>query len=517
MGSLRARILQANRPMRLGTKISLWLTVALVLTLAIYALNTLAQRRYSLIQQMRDETLSVGTALAIPLEGALRDREYERIQYLLDASEQIGEVYGLYLADSVGAVRLQTRGAESIVDANLVREALVRDRNADEFVRLGELPIYMLYLPLHLSDNEIAGVLVVARSLGTLQSEIEQLQSSILATVVVLLIVLLVGSLFLIHQSVTQPVTQLVEAVAEIGAGNYRYRAPIPRGAGREIVQLGGAIEQMGRRLEEEHQRLEEETAKRMNLEARLRHADKLATLGQVAAGLAHEIGTPLNIIGGRAEMALRKTADPEKVTENLVTIRNQVDRINETVQRLLNVARRQEPKRAHLSLVDIISEAIALLDPTAQKNEQTLHFHALTRGEVYGDFELLQQVFTNLIVNAMQASPPRSRIEITLQPVTAAPAGLDLLSRPYFEAAVSDRGPGVPPDLRARIFEPFYTTKPQGSGTGLGLAICAGIVKEHEGFIRIGDNPGGGARFSVFLPADAQHTGAGAATKVAV
>jgi signal transduction histidine kinase len=490
--------------MRLGTKISLWLTIALVLTLSVYALNTLGQRRYSLVQQMRDETLSVGTALAIPLEEYLRDGEYGRLQNLLDASEQVGEVYGLYLADNAGAVRLQTHGAQSIVDAGLVRDSLNHDRNEDEFVALGELPVYLLYLPLHVSETEPAGVLVVARSLGTLQTELEQLQSSILTTVVVLLAVLLLGSLFLIHQSVTHPVTTLVTAVTEIGAGNYGYRTPIPRGAGREIVQLGAAIEHMGRRLEDEHTRLEEETKKRVELEARLRQADKLATLGQVAAGLAHEIGTPLNIIGGRAEMAQRKSADPERVAESLTTIRTQVDRINETVQRLLNVARRQEPRRGPVQLVDLLSESVALVDPMAEKAGVTLHFQALAKGEVTGDRELLQQVFTNLILNALQASPQRSRIEVLLEPVTAAPAGLDLLSRPYFEVTVSDQGPGVPAALRQRIFEPFFTTKAPGAGTGLGLAICAGIVKEHEGFIRVGDNPQGGARFSVFLPATA-------------
>lgn len=501
--------------MRLGTKLSLWLTVALVLTLSMYALNTLGQRRYSLIQQMRDETLSVGTALALPLEGALRDREYARLQTYLDASEQIGEIYGLYLADAGGAVRLQTQGAESIVDASLVREALVHDRNEDEFVSLGDLPIYMLYLPIHISDSEIAGVLVVARSLANLQNELDQLQRSILATVLFLLVVLLLGSMFLIHQSVTHPVNLLVTAVQEIGGGNFRYRTPIPRGAGREIVVLGAAIEAMGRRLEEEHQRLDEETAKRVSLETRLRHADKLATLGQVAAGLAHEIGTPLNIIGGRAEMASRRLNDPDKAAEHLQTIRTQVDRINETVQRLLNVARRQEPKRQHLTLVSILTEVIALLDPTAAKGQVSLHFQALSRGEVYGDAELLQQVFTNLIMNAIQASPARSRIEITLQPVTAAPAGLDLLTRPYFELSVADQGPGIAPEMRTRIFEPFFTTKPAGSGTGLGLAICAGIVKEHEGFIRVGENPSGGARFSVFLPADTKTAAAKEETAV--
>ena len=489
--------------MRLGSKISLYLTVALMLTLSIYALNTLGQRRRSVIQQMKDETLAVGTALALPFQGALRDQEYERLQPMLDASVQIGEIYGLYLADAVGAVRLQTDGAESIVDSNLVREALVHDQNEAEFVSMGELPVYLLYLPIHFNDHEVAGVLVVARSLGNLQDELQQLQASILTTVLTLLVMLLLGSMFLIHQSVTHPVNTLVSAVHEIGAGNFRYRTPIPKGAGLEIVELSAAIEHMGRRLEEEHRRVEEETAKRVELEARLRQADKLATLGQVAAGLAHEIGTPLNIIGGRAEMALRKISDPQRVEESLLTIRTQVDRVAETVQRLLNVARRQEPKRKNWELVAILTEVIALLDPSAAKANVSLHFQALTKGEVFGDSELLQQVFTNLLVNAIQAAPVRSRIDIMLQPVTAAPAGLDLLSRPYFEVSVTDHGPGVAPDQRGKIFEPFFTTKPPGSGTGLGLAICAGIVKEHEGFIRVGDNPEGGARFSVFLPAD--------------
>lgn len=498
--------------MRLGTKLSLYLTVALVFTLTIYALNVMGQRRRSLYQQMKEETLSVGTALAIPLEGSLRDQEYDRLQPLLDASEQIGEIYGLYLADAAGAVRLRTRGAESLVDRNLVREALVHDRNEEEFVALGEIPVYLLYLPLHISDKEVTGVLVVARSLGTLQYELEHLQSSILTTVLIVLFILLLGSLLLIHQSVTSPINALVGAVHEIGTGNYRFRATVPNGAGREVVELAAAIEDMGRQLEAEHRRGEDETAKRMDLESRLRQADKLATLGQVAAGLAHEIGTPLNIIGGRADMALRKAGDPKRVEESLVTIRAQVDRIAETVQRLLNVARRQEPKRRQLNLVDLLTESVALLDPTAAKAGMSLHFHAQTKGEVVGDAELLQQVFTNLILNAVQASPAGSRVEVTLQPVNAAPEGLDLLSRPYFEVAVADQGRGVPPELRTRIFEPFFTTKPAGLGTGLGLAICAGIVKEHEGFVRVGEHPGGGARFSVFLPADSK-----AATKVYV
>lgn len=174
-------------------------------------------------------------------------------------------------------------------------------------------------------------------------------------------------------------------------------------------------------------------------------------------------------------------------------------------MQRLLNVARRQERRRARLSLVDVLSEAVALLDPTAQKAGVKLRFQALSRGEVIGDAELLQQVFTNLILNAIQASPPGGKIEILLQPVQAAPAGLDLLARPYVEVSIADEGPGIPLELRAKVFEPFFTTKPPGSGTGLGLAICAGIVKEHEGFIRIGDSPSGGAKVSVYLPADVQ------------
>jgi signal transduction histidine kinase len=502
---IRKRLQQANRPLRLGTKISLYLTMVLVVVLSLYALETLEQRRHNLFQQMKHETLTVGTALAIPLEEALLYREFQRLQPLLDASVQIGEIYALYMADSRGAVRLRTRGAENVVDPYLVRQALQYDRNEDQFLSVNGIPIYTLYLPLRLSENEPAGVLVVSRSLGALQTELEHLQRSILAAVLALLAILLLGTVFLIWQSVTAPVNRLVRAVAEIGSGNYGYRAKVPNGAGREIVELAAAIEHMGRRLEEEHRRVEEETAKRMDLESRLRQADKLATLGQVAAGLAHEIGTPLNIIGGRADLASRRLEQPEKVAENLETIRNQVDRIAETVQRLLNVARRQDRARCSVNLVDVLNETVALLHPTAQKADLQVRFQALSQGRVSGDAELLQQVFTNLMMNAIQASPPGGTVEIRLQPVTAAPEGLDLLARPYLEISVSDDGPGVPTEARQRIFESFFTTKPPGMGTGLGLAICAGIVKEHEGFIRVGESASGGARFSVYLPAENQ------------
>ncbi len=508
---VRARLMQANRPVRLGTKISLYLTFALVIILSVYALDMLGKRRINLIERMKDETLTVGTALAIPLEEALRDREFYRLQPLVDASSQIGDIYGLYVVDARGSIRMKTAGAFDLVDADLVRASLRHDRNEDRFLSVNGIPVYSLYLPLHITDEETAGVLVVARSLGTLQLELDQLQSSTLTAVLILLAVLLVGSVVLIRQSVTVPVNVLVEAIYQIGSGRYRYRIPVPGGAGREIVELAASIEHMGRRLEEEHRKLEDETARRVELEASLRQADKLATLGQVAAGLAHEIGTPLNIIGGRADMALRRVEDPGRVKEYLETIRKQVDRITETVQRLLNVSRRQDRRRGSVTLVDVLSDTVALLNPTATKAGVTLRFEALARGVVTGDGELLQQVFTNLILNAVQASPADSRVDIVLQPVTAAPAGLDLLTRPYVEVSVSDQGTGVPEEARQRIFEPFFTTKPVGAGTGLGLAICAGIVKEHEGFIRVSDSAAGGAKFSVYLPADAAAAASGA------
>lgn len=489
--------------MRLGTKISIYLTLVLVIILSIYALDMLNKRRLNMIHQMKGETLTVGTAMSIPLEEALRDSEFARVQRLLDASEQIGEIYGLYVADARGNVRMRTSGARDIVDGRLINEVLIHNRTEDEYLALDEMPVYVLYIPLYLSEQELSGVLVVARSLGALQVELEDLQRSTLAAVLILLALLLFGTVFLIRQSVTAPVNMLVHAVSVIGGGNFRYRTPIRRGTGREIVDLSVAIESMGMRLEEEQRQLQEETAKRVELEARLRQADKLATLGQVAAGLAHEIGTPLNIIGGRADMAIQRIDDRERVLEHLQIMRNQVDRIADTVSRLLNVARRQDRRRGPAALQDILADSVKLLDPSARKAGVYLRFYAETRGEVVGDEELLQQVFTNLMVNAIQSSPAGKRVDVTLRPVTTAPAGVDHLTRPYLEVSVCDQGKGVPVEARKRVFEPFFTTKPPGEGTGLGLAICAGIVKEHEGFIRVGDNPGGGACFSVYLPAE--------------
>ncbi|MFO1065589.1 MAG: HAMP domain-containing sensor histidine kinase [Pirellulales bacterium] len=197
-------------------------------------------------------------------------------------------------------------------------------------------------------------------------------------------------------------------------------------------------------------------------------------------------------------------------------TIKSEADRITGIVQRLLDFARRRRPQRARTDLWSLAERTMVLLKSMADKRNIELRLRPRSESEQNEalsadvDEAQIQQVLTNLIVNAVQAAPEKSSVEIvvehgTLDSHAGEPQSMNISERmestPAIRVSVSDRGPGVPADLRDRIFEPFFTTKDVGEGTGLGLSIVYGIMEEHGGRIVVTDRDGGGAEFIALLP----------------
>ena len=228
-------------------------------------------------------------------------------------------------------------------------------------------------------------------------------------------------------------------------------------------------------------------------LEQQVIHAEKLAAIGQLTAGLAHEMGTPLNIISGRAEYLLSDfpTDDPRR--ESLNVIIHQTERMVQLINNLLEFSRPQKVHFAKLDICEVVEGVMTLLESQLAKSNILVDLQcASDMPQIEADYHQLQQVFLNLILNSIQAMPKGGRIDLKIKPKGDART---------VRALVSDTGVGISEENMARIFEPFFTTKDSGQGTGLGLAIVAKILSDHGGDIAVVSPAGKGASFNITLP----------------
>lgn len=236
----------------------------------------------------------------------------------------------------------------------------------------------------------------------------------------------------------------------------------------------------------------EEGVARRAVLEEQLRHADRLATIGQLAAGVAHEMNEPLSSILGFAQLALKAPAVPQQVAEDLREIVDSSLRAREIVKKLLLFARQTPPKKTRINLNEIVEDALFLLEAGCEK--QGIHLVRRLAADppiVEADPIQIRQVLVNLTVNAIQAIAGEGTVTIETQ-----------AQAPNVVLAVTDTGHGMSPETLGKIFSPFFTTKDVGEGTGLGLAVVHGIVTSHGGTIDVESRVGQGTRFVVRLPA---------------
>ncbi len=225
------------------------------------------------------------------------------------------------------------------------------------------------------------------------------------------------------------------------------------------------------------------------NWEMRAAHSDRLASVGQLAAGVAHEINTPLANVMLVAESLRRRVKDPD-VLDRLETLTEQVDVAAGIVRSLLDFARRDEPRTAEVDLTDVARTAVGFLRGKQSPDVEIEESYPTGAAPVTGDRGQLIQVVTNLLNNAYDAMEGRGTVRISVRVDARA-----------VEVEVLDHGPGIAKEALPHIFEPFFTTKPEGQGTGLGLAVCHGIVQSHHGSISARNVAGAGASFVVRLP----------------
>ncbi|HEU0032609.1 MAG TPA: ATP-binding protein [Kofleriaceae bacterium] len=326
-----------------------------------------------------------------------------------------------------------------------------------------------------------------------LRSSIAQIVGEAVAMIgLSMVIVLALG-----HAFVGRPVRRLVEHAHRIGEGDFDTRLALRQRD--EIGHLAASLDTMAERLRVARVELERETTARLSVVEQLRHAERLATVGQLGAGVAHELGTPLNVVIGHAQMIAEDHPAPSQTHEHAGVIAQQARRAAAIIRQLLDFARRRSPQRTPTNLRELAAHTTKLVEPLAAKRRITL---ALDGDPVTAEVDAghVQQAITNLVVNAIDASAEGGTVRVAIGRGRAAPptGGNE---RPCAWIAVIDHGAGMPPDVLARVFEPFYTTKQPGAGTGLGLPVTYGIARDHGGWIDVTSRVGEGSTFRLVLP----------------
>jgi len=400
-----------------------------------------------------------------------------------------------------------------LLDATDLRAALVgrRTERGEWQARPGFFTgtVYAVASSPVIRSGRVAGAVRVAVPVGTpFFGPVDRRSLQVLAlSMVTSAVILVLFGYFLFRRRILVPMEALVSGTKELTAGNFSTR--LPPGPANELGELARVFNDMAVALERYRGTNEEQLAELREINADLSRAredlifaEKMATVGRLAAGVAHEVGNPLASVIGFVEIL--ENDDGTMSDDLLPRIRAELDRIHRIIRDLLSYARPSEAgpdastefRVEAVAVEDVISTAAQLV--TAQPRFAQVEFDVQLRDNlprVHVDGGRLQQILLNLFVNAGEALQGQGRITVKERALDEGQeAGM-------LRLAVQDDGPGVDPRARSNIFEPFFTTKDVGSGTGLGLAVSARIVEQMGGTLQLDRNHPGGACFHLDLP----------------
>ncbi len=483
--------------MSLGNKLTWYLLLGVLTVTGLDVYLSLTRTRANLLDDLRREVAAISRTLRVSLETAgddVPDRYFAQLAPGISGFENILGVVFYDREARVATVSTSLQGRElpkvdvrTVIATQIPIEGLFSEGTAQRYYRVE---------PITSSTGEGIAAFLILEDFPLFTREFRGRVVQTLLTILMLLVVLSVIVSVVIRQSITLPLRTFAHRIEAIGRGQFDQRLQLSRRD--EIGRLAQEFDRMCARLEETHQKLITESEEKLRLERALRHSEKLAALGQLASRLAHEIGTPLNVIQGRAEQLLQRSILPEKERAFLGVIVAQIERISVFIRQLLTLARRSEPHFRTVSLNDIVRRVWEVVSDQSNTAGVKVSLElAENLPPILGDPDQLHQVLLNLSVNALQAVGTAG--QVTLR--TRLRQNGELNGAGMIEVGITDTGSGIPPDDLPHIFEPFFTTKGSLGGTGLGLAICREIIQNHRGEIEVESELGQGSRFIVSLP----------------
>ena len=605
--------------MTLGTKLTLWLLIPLLLVLIFFAAVTLRREREVHQREVWEQAERIANTLAIAVGEELQRRNPDDIHRIVERSALEGSRFGLVVYDSQGRPIL-TWGLATAAGA-IGRQELASlsslPRGVGLTERQGGTPVRSHFVAL-MGGGELLGGLRVSVSLQNFQEVLDRERNYFLGMLAVVSVVLVLLVSVTIRRTVSFPLHGLMGRIAALGRGEVPEDVTIP---GRdEVARLTRAFNLLARNLDEARRRLlqeseytrsviqnvtdgiigldrtyrirtwnraiverygipesevlgrnlfevfppfereglreevdrllrgEQRTFSLLNFEHETRHrgravfnirgsalrgstgevegavlaiedvtervalerevqqAEKLAVVGQLAAGIAHQIGTPLNVISGSAEYLMMEWGPDRPRPRELEIIVAQTDRITKLIQQLLNFARPTRMAVQAVKLNDLLREILGLTEHQIAKERITVTTDLQADlPAIAGDENQLEQAFLNIVINAWHAMPAGGALTLRTRTVSAGdfPRRAGRPAPPAVEVIIADTGIGIPAEHLPRIFDPFFSTKGVGRGTGLGLAITRRIVEDHRGTIEVASEVGRGTTFTIRLPVE--------------
>ena len=368
-----------------------------------------------------------------------------------------------------------------------------------------EVSCYTSSCHAHRKDQKVLGLIEANVSLALVDKSVTQQGIAITVYVLVFLMVISVVLCTILWHVVSTPVSLLAQGMERVAGGDLDYRVSINtkdemgdlsrafnamtadlKKAKKELVDWGNTLEK----------KVEEKTEAIHRAQAQLIHSEKLASLGRMAAGVAHEINSPLTGIVTFGHLLQKKFPAGTQERDDIDVIIDQANRCSNIIKGLLGFARASAAEKASANINDVLNSSLNIVRNKADFfNIKLVTDFDESLYKVKADPSQLQQVFLNMIMNAADAIEGKGTITIVTRNIADE-------GRAFIEIEFRDTGPGISDQTLAKIFEPFFTTKPVGKGTGLGLAVSHGIIQEHGGSVSVKTKVGEGTSFFIRLPA---------------
>ncbi len=492
--------------MRLALKLALAFTLANMLLAGIYGYLAIGRDAYLFQRELDEEAQELGPGMECLLTDAWKtngDRGVrEALKRFCGGQEQPVRIRWVWF---------ESKDEDSPLAAK-VTPVVLREHGELEATGQDGTGYLVIYWPVKLA-TEREGGLEFAHPIAALTASQHDsmIRTGLLIAGMALISVLL--AVLLGIRFVGRPLERLIAKARRIGGGDLG--EPIHIRTHDELDELAEDLNTMCAKLGESQRKLQEETAARIAAMEQLRHADRLKTVGRLASGIAHELGTPLNVVAGRAGLIASGKLDAAGVSQSADAIRDEADKMTRIIRQLLDFARTSTPRKQPVDLCGVVRHTIDLLGAIAEKQNVRLQFEPCEESAAADlDAGQIQQVLTNLTMNAIQAMPQGGQVDFRVGRRKVSGAlrlPMDGGTRTVADAAefftieVRDHGIGIPPENIPQLFEPFFTTKEVGAGTGLGLSIAYGIVQEHGGWIDVASRVGEGSCFTVFVPVEAK------------